>query len=82
MTNSRYAPEGVIPTPKQWVNMFLDSTPDKQLDIASRVLDNSDVAGRCFMYGHESRIAYLAAEVRTLNAMLPPLGGGCTAKEL
>lgn len=61
-------PEGVSPTPEQWVAFFLKETPEGRLRAAERVLQNARESLACrFEQNHEQRIAMLTAQVLDLT---------------
>lgn len=54
-------PEGVWPTPEQWVAWFLSSDDGGRVAIAGQVIDNSQTASRCFVANHEGAVDELVA---------------------
>lgn len=42
-----------VPTPAQWIWQWNRATPAKRLEVAARVIADSDMAGRCFEAAHE-----------------------------
>ncbi len=58
----RYGPEDAWPTPRQWVNKFLDADDDRRLKMAERVIAAAEVAFRCFTQAHEGELTHLRAE--------------------
>jgi hypothetical protein len=47
----------------QWRQMFLEKSPDEQLDAANQVMKNAEAAADCFLMNHRERMGVLAARV-------------------
>ena len=63
----RFIPEGVVPTPSEWVDRFLMLPREQQEAIAAGVQDNADRAHRCFVMDHEGAIEQLTVLQDQLN---------------
>ena len=48
--------EGQLLTPEEWVEKFLEATPEKRLEAAQRVLHNTEAANKCWLEDHRSAI--------------------------
>lgn len=64
--NVEEPPEGVRPTPEQWVKRFLTVSREDRLQMATVVLAREEQANSCFMQDHVSRITNLQAQVNRL----------------
>lgn len=53
---------GAWPTAPQWVGLFVDAGPERQLEMAERVLSNSQEANECFVMDHKGRLVAAEAE--------------------
>ncbi len=58
--------EDAWPTPAQWMQMYLSRPPDKQLEMAERVVQNAEFAAMCTEQDHVGQIVLLRGRVTDL----------------
>ena len=74
----RFIPEGVVPTPSEWVDRFLALPRERQEEIAAGLQDTAERAGRCLVMDHEGAIEQLSVLQDQLNQVtFESLRAGC-----
>ncbi|MER5350619.1 hypothetical protein ABT093_09835 [Kitasatospora sp. NPDC002551] len=85
-----YENEQVMPTPAQWIWRWNRITPDRRLELATRVLAAGEEASTCFVENHLSRLAAhrncaeqaeaRIAAIRALHRPAPCGNAGCSGQ--
>jgi hypothetical protein len=63
-------PEGTVPTAEQFRDWFLACTPDEQMHLSSRILEDAGRAAACVMADHDQLLSQLAAQQATIRRVL------------
>ncbi|MEU8379006.1 hypothetical protein [Streptosporangium sp. NPDC048865] len=64
------APEGMAPTPEQWIHWWNRATPDERISMVNQIFTNAATAATCFEMNHRwslERLGRLANALRILD---------------
>lgn len=45
------------PTAKEWVDWFLEQDRERQIEVASRAIEDAQIASDCFLLDHRGRLS-------------------------